>query len=350
MERSALNSQEGKERVEFKSVLASAPGRICFAGESLDWMTGGPSIVAAIDLRTMVSVRALPQDNQLLSIYSGYPFNSEKILSIGEIDKYDQGDLKYVLAALKSLIRSSKPLEALSLEISTELPIKAGVSSSASVTLATVAALNAYLETGFSQSEVCSLAFSVESQELKTGVGQMDFYACGMGGLRYLDCSSEPPSTQDFNTPDVSVILVDTLVPHLTKSFGSAKRIRFQEGEPAIHEYAKLTEETVYQMRDIFLHSKNNIEEIGEQITRCHEYLRDYVQCSTDLLDQCVETCLQGGAYGAKLTGSGMGGCMFALASEDNSERIKQALSELPVKVYLTNISKKGILLHTPGE
>lgn len=350
MERRDPSSQEGKERIEFKSVLASAPGRICLAGESLDWMTGGPSIVAAIDLRTTVSIRELPQNTQYLSIQSREPFNLGKVLSIGEIGKYDQGDLNYVLAALKAFMRSTKQLDAFSLEVSTGLPIKAGVSSSASVTLATVAALSAYIEAGFSQSEICALAFSVESQELKTGAGQMDFYACGLGGLRYLDCSSEPPSTQDFDIPDVSVVLVDTLVSHPTKSFVSAKRIRFQEGEPAIHEYAKLTEETVHQMRDFFLHSKNGIEEIGEQITKCHEYLRDYMQCSTELLDQCVETCLRSGAYGAKLTGSGMGGCMFALASTDNTERIKQALSGLPVKVHLTNFSKQGILLHAPGE
>jgi mevalonate kinase len=52
---------------------------------------------------------------------------------------------------------------------------------------------------------------------------------------------------------------------------------------------------------------------LGGLISRGHQLLTSYMGCSTPLIDRCVTACLEAGAYGAKLTGSGHGGCLFAL-------------------------------------
>lgn len=60
--------------------------------------------------------------------------------------------------------------------------------------------------------------------------------------------------------------------------------------------------------------------------------LTTYMGCSTPLTDRCVTACLEAGAYGAKLTGSGHGDCMFAVVPNDRVPTVVAALDTLPVR------------------
>lgn len=326
-----------------REVTATSPGRICFAGESLDWMIGGPSIVGAIDLNAQVSV-ANHNDSAFI-IRSGEPFSSEISVNPDKIASYDNHPLAYIQAAIKVLLDAGIPLQPFALEASTLLPTKAGVSSSAAVSLATIAAVSHAFGAELKPEDLCALSYKVEDEELKTGAGQMDFYACGLGGLQYMNCSTQPPHLEKYTTPATSVILVDTLTPHSTKKFVSSKRQRFQDGEPKIVKYAEEAPIIVEKMRSLLKNFDANIEEIGFLVTLCHTYLRDLVQSSTPLLDLVVETSLSHGAYGAKLTGTGLGGCMFALCPEEKIEELAAQLNKLPVKVYQTKMTGKGVTI-----
>ena len=68
---------------------------------------------------------------------------------------------------------------------------------------------------------------------------------------------------------------------------------------------------------------------------RAYRLLTEQVGCSTPLIDTCVARCLSAGAFGAKLTGSGHGGCLFALAAADRVEAVRAALQPLPVHVVV---------------
>ena len=96
-------------------------------------------------------------------------------------------------------------------------------------------------------------------------------------------------------------------------------------------------------MRKLLTTQKINCIELGTLITACHLLLRDCLDSSTPLLETCVTRCISEGAYGAKLTGSGMGGCMFALAPKKYVAAIKDSLVRLPVRVYDFPMSDDGI-------
>lgn len=323
---------------------ASAPGRVCLGGESLDWMIKGPSVVGAIDLRirTVVTSNSEPDEYHL---QAAQPLNEELRIKSINLGKYTTSKLNFVHAAIKVLADQGLPLRPFKLETFTELPTSAGVSSSAAVSLATIAAVSSHFDQNKSSLEICADAYQVEKNELKTGAGQMDFYACGLGMLHYLNCMSEPPNPleQSLVPKDVKLILVDTRSSHITSNFIAQKRKRFNDRELLIMEYVKNVEKIVEHLRLLLPNFDSNAEEIGYYVTLCHQYLRDKVKSSTDLLDECVETCLKQGALGAKLTGSGMGGCMFALASENKVEAITHALSSLPVNIHITSFSETGI-------
>lgn len=331
-----------------KESRSSVPGRICLAGESLDWMSNGPSIAGAIDLRTHVVIRELPLNTNSVAIRSEELEKRGKVISNSELSYYSDENTNHFQAALKVFSDTGIELSPISIEAKSYLPIKAGVSSSAALILATLAGLQQYYGTNFTRQELCFLAHQAENSELETGSGFMDFYACALGGVRYLNCSTDPPYTEEGrNLTGIKIVLVDTLVPHDTKKFISSKRQRYVEREPHIIKYADLTEKIVEEIKLLLPQFADNVETIGEYVYRCHNYLRDYMQCSTELLDKCVDVCMQNGAYGAKLTGTGMGGCMFALASEDSTAAIQQKLATLPIRARVVNFSEEGLWLES---
>lgn len=185
-------------------------------------------------------------------------------------------------------------------------------------------------------SEIIELAFRVEDQQLKTGAGMMDFLACGLGGIRYLHHVGGVGWQSDVLevASDVCIVLVDTLTPHRTRSFASEKRRRFLARDSQVLEYAMRTETIVRRLRELMRNPGANMQEVGGAISECHYNLRTLMHCSTELLDVCVDLCNRNGAYGAKLTGSGMGGCMFALVPEENLHRVVAALQYLPITIY----------------
>lgn len=341
--------QEYKEAEQFpKESRSSVPGRICLAGESLDWMLNGSSIVGAIDLRTHVVIRELPVNTNSVAIRSEELEKRGKVVSNSELSSYGDENINHFQAALKVFSSTGMELSPISIEAKSHLPIRAGVSSSAALILATLASLQQYYGTNFTRQELCFLAHQAENSELETGSGFMDFYACALGGVRYLNCSTGPPYTEeggDFT--GIKIVLVDTLVPHETKKFISSKRQRYIEGEPHIVKYADLTEKVVEEIKLLLTQFADNVETIGEYVYKCHTYLRDYMHCSTELLDQCVEVCMQNGACGAKLTGTGMGGCMFALTTEDSTPAILHKLLALPAKARVVNFSEEGLWLES---
>ncbi len=331
-----------------ENVEAYAPARVCFGGESLDWMKNGPSIVGAIDLKTKASVEELPTigENYIIFIDSKSPIPTQKLRFWSEASWYTDPYLRYVESAVHLIQQGVREPYSLAVDIVSNIPAKAGVSSSAAVILATIAAVGEFFGLEQSIGDICEKAYEVENSKLRTGAGRMDFYACGVGGLLYLNCGKSPTYLEPYKFPkDLGILLVDTLTPHETKSFISSKRERFQDGDKGIIYYADQAELMVEQFRNLMSKFVDNKEEIGGLITRFHNLLRDNVNCSTSLLDACVEKAISYGALGAKLTGSGMGGCMFALVDLENMEKVELALNQLPVRVYPTTVIENGVVI-----
>ena len=175
---------------------ASVPGRICLAGESLDWMTGGNSVTAAVPLRTRVTAwRADGSD--ALALISGPPLYQNRLVPAARAaaSVYDRDVLvlDHMQAAATITPPAAGELAGVVVTASTDLPVGAGVSSSAALTLAVVTALSA-LRTGEVPEAVaaCTLARQAETAELGTGAGWMDFLACASGGVCQVTAGSAP--------------------------------------------------------------------------------------------------------------------------------------------------------------
>ena len=207
-------------------VTASAPGRVCLAGESLDWMTGGPSVCATIPQRTWVTAWALPGQHAA-ALSSAAPIHGSRLLPTPAAPLDHRDPLAHLAAAVRTVHRRAAPLDGTVINAATALPVGAGVSSSAALAVAAVAALLS-LATGHTPpvEQVCALARHAEAVELGSGAGWMDFLAVAHGGLTQIR-ASDPPAVRRLRPHlDVPLILIDTRHRRTTTAVLAGKRAR----------------------------------------------------------------------------------------------------------------------------
>jgi galactokinase len=314
------------------SVMASVPGRICLAGESVDWMTGGASVTAAIPLYTRASAwHAAGSD--ALALTSGAPLYRTRLVPAcrAAAGQYAYDDLDHMQAAARITLRDAASLAGVVLTASTDLPVGAGVSSSAALTLAVIAALTVLRDGAAPElMRACTLARQAETGELGTGAGWMDFLACAAGGVRAIT-AADPCADLITASLGLPVVLIDTMQRRSTATILASKRARYRAGEPAMLTYIREVTTLTTGLGAVLARERPDYRQAGELVTAAHGLLRDLVACSTPLLDECVTRVVGAGAYGAKLTGSGHGGCLFALTPDDAIASVLASVADLPV-------------------
>jgi galactokinase len=330
---------------------AYAPGRVCLAGESLDWMNGGPSVVAAVPLHTQVSVvRNAERSCVVFRSPDTHPMSRE--VPVSKLGAYESDGLAYMQATTK-VVTGAWPLliGGTTIEARSTIPIGAGLSSSAALTVATAAALMRF-SVGMipSTASVATAAYGAEVGELGTGAGWMDFLACTHGGVCRIDAGQHPKVTRLSSSLGAPLILIDTVTRRTTRAVLASKRDRYRAGELAMRTYAREAEATVGDMTAALSVAAPDAARVGALLSQGQALLRDLVRCSTDLIDECVARCLRAGAYGAKLTGSGHGGCLFALAPMDAVGAVLATLHDLPVRVMVFTAGEQHGVVFPPSD
>jgi galactokinase len=347
---SAATMAATRDGLHAAAVSACAPGRLCLAGESLDWMTGGPSVVAAVPLHTEVTISRGHRAGPVL-LRSAEANPTSRAVSVSDLAHYAGDSLDYMQATAK-VVTGFSPLliSGATIEARSSVPIGAGLSSSAALTVATAAALMRFAAGGIPPaSDVARAAYSAEAGELETGAGWMDFLACTHGGVSRID-ADESRATRLSGSLGAPLVLIDTMQRRTTRAVLASKRDRYRSGEPGMRTYADAATRIVAEMTVELRASAPNLARVGSMITEGHTLLRDLVHCSTELIDECVRRCLAAGAYGAKLTGSGHGGCLFALAPLDTIGPVLAALRALPVRVMVFTTSESHGVVFPPSE
>lgn len=328
-----------------QGVYVSAPGRVCLGGEKLDWMGGSVITCALESLRVYVAAHRQPA-GEPSHIVSRHPFNTIDGFALENLAAEDvsEGPLPFVRAACHTLRAAGYPVAGVAMEIKTTLPAAAGLSSSAAVTVAVLGALNALFRLELTPERVCHLAYQAEATYLRTGCGQMDQYACGLGGVLWIDCGAVPPREMQRRTApdDLMLVIGDTGAKHHSGANIRTMRQRVVDGEPLAREYMARTQAAVDAMLAHAGHMWDR-EAVGGLVTDCHTYARDYAQTSTPALDACVEAAIRAGAYGAKLSGSGHGGCMFALTDATHADTVAAAITAAGGVAHVTPIARHGL-------
>ena len=328
------------------STLVSCPGRVCLAGENLDWTTGPVVTCALDDLRVFVSARFNPL---ISSLRIDHPFNIQREFDLLE----DLDQLASPLDIVREVLRFFRDEKGcsrnLDLAIMSTLPSSAGLSSSAAVSLALAQALSSLYALDLDIHKICEIAFHVEAEMVCTGCGQMDQYACGLGGLLFIDCSARPPATIERleTSADAVLVIGDTGIRRNTAAIIADLKYRRALSDPLFDQYLTYTGSAINEIRSILSAPHWSEVSLGREINYCHALLRNYAQVSTVALEELVRIALQHGAYGAKLTGAGRGGCMFALTDLKHVDYVATAIRQAGAVAYVSGLGRQGLRFET---
>jgi galactokinase len=265
----------------------------------------------------------------------------------------------YVVGVAWALQQRGVTLPGLAVSIDSDVPAGAGLSSSAALECAVAAAINDFCQLGVDRAGLLSLTRQVENDFVGLPNGGMDQLASLFGEAEHvLFCDMRTLEVEavpfDLEAAGLTLLVTDSRAPHQLTDGEYAERRRSCEaaahelGVPALrdltledlpHAMERLDSE-VLRKRARHVITENDrtlacadllrtgqLRQIGPLLTASHESLRDDFEVSVPEVDLAVEVMLAFGAYGARITGGGFGGCAIGLMEPTQARAAVIALS-----------------------
>jgi galactokinase len=347
----------------------SAPGRVNLIGEHTDYNEGFV-LPFAIDRRTLVA--AGPRQDSTLRIGSTFddPDNLYMEVGLDELDgiqplaaELGASPLEwgaYPAGVAWALGRYGADLAAVpgvDLMFDSNVPVGAGLSSSAAIECAVALALDDMWRLGLTRPQLAQAGRLAENEFVGAPTGIMDQSASLLGTPDHavlLDCRSLETETVPlgFREAGLTILVIDTGVTHehATGGYGarraSCENAAVLMGVAALRDLGvgdldraedKLSNETFRRLRHVVTENQrvldavaalraNDHAALGELLDASHRSMRDDFEISTPELDLAVEIANQNGALGARMTGGGFGGAAIALVPVDDVSRVQVAV------------------------
>ena len=323
--------------------VGSAPGRVNLIGEHTDY-SGGFVLPFAIDARTTVSVEARPDDQ--LNLRSLQDAGPPSALTLAALQPgTPPGWAAYVAGVVWVLRNDGVDVPGLDLVVDGNVPIGAGLSSSAALTCATALALTHLCGAQLTPTKLALLAQRAENDYVGVPCGVMDQMAvmsARADHALFLDVQSLAVEHIALRPADddLELVVIDTGARHRLADGAYADRRRAVEQATARLEInglrqlsvadlptarAHLHDEVLFRrvrhvvaenqrvLDTVALLRAGRLSEIGPLLTASHASLRADFEVSSPELDNVVNASLRAGALGARLTGGGFGGSAVAL-------------------------------------
>jgi galactokinase len=336
-----------------------APGRVNLIGEHTDYNEGFVMPVA-ISFSTFVTISS--RTDRKLSLFSEN-FSAEVEFDLDDPSPTPQGDwTDYPRGVAITLERAGYRLTGATLRIRGEVPIGAGLSSSAAIEVAACTALLNSSGFAVEPADIAKLCQRAENEFVGMRCGIMDQFvsSCGQAGKALmLDCRSLDYELLPL-PPGARLVICNTMVKHalLTGEYNK----RRSECEAGVRHFA-LSLPNVRSLRDV---KQSDLKRYGDDLSeviyrRCrhvitenarvieaakalqqndlasfggfmdesHRSLRDDFEVSCKELDLMVELAQQvPGVYGARMTGGGFGGCTVNLVDGENVDEFKRIVAQ----------------------
>ena len=334
-----------------------APGRVNLIGEHTDYNDG---FVMPIAIELYVWVAIAPRVDRKLLVRSLFPDAAEIDLE-ARTPRARNHWSDYVQGVAVILARAGCRLQGANLLIRGDVPIGAGLSSSAAIEVAAALALLDNSELVTDRVELARLCRSAENEFVDARVGIMDpFVSCcaQAGRALMLDCRSLEYRLLPL-PPGVSLITCNTMVKHRHASGEyNSRRAQCEEGVrllsrslPNIRALRDVTAEELElhghdlpetirkRCRHVVLENARvsaaaaalqdgDLATFGRLMKESHRSLRDDYEVSCPELDLMVELAeKQEGVYGARLTGGGFGGCTVNLVKSEAAPQFERSAS-----------------------
>ena len=319
------------------TVRASASGRVNLIGEHTDY-NGGFVLPMLIPVRTSVMIRA--SRDRIITLRSDAP-GMEPIA--GSLDDPRARGMwsDYVVGVADALMRRGLNLGGFDAHVASEVPVGAGLASSAALLVATIRALREAFALEIDDREVARVAHEAEYSFVGARVGRMDQLVCSIGHYGealHIDTRDMTTTRIPLGNIDLDVAVIDSGVRHDHASGGyNARRAECEDAASKLglaslrdveNEAALLALPPVLRQRVRHVVSENarvasavdaisrgDAAALGAIVSAGHASLRDDFAVSIPAIDAIVAAAQKDpDVFGARLTGGGFGGSVLILA------------------------------------
>ncbi|WP_028773691.1 galactokinase [Shewanella waksmanii] len=355
--------------------LYLAPGRVNLIGEHTDY-NDGFVLPAAINFHTIIAVKRRDDDK----------FRAVSDAFAGEIKSWqfgqegqpnpDDGWVNYLKGFTSALATSGLPAKGLDLAVVGNVPLGAGLSSSAALEIAFGTAVNDCSQLRLSPLAVAQMAQRGENQYVGCACGIMDQMISALGEQDHallIDC--EDLDSEPVPIPEsLSLIIINSNVQRglveseynlrreqceaVADHFGadSLRHVSLGQLEAA---KAQLDETAYRRARHVLTENRrtqqasqalasNDVARLSELMAQSHQSMRDDFEITVEAIDQLVDMIAKviGNQGGVRMTGGGFGGCVVALVDHDLTDAVVETveanyakLTGLEATVYLCSAS-----------
>ncbi len=338
-------------------VRASAPGKAILFGEHAV-VYGKPAIAVAVDKRAIVTIQDGTDDNisieiPELDIYGIINSQTGIITQKGlisqkntdNLDKspvpYEAGILDYIQKALfKDALNSSTGLNSaegngLNVKINLEIPIGAGLGSSAAITVATLAAASRYHKIPCSHEQLAEIAHQIEL-EVQGSASPLDTTVSTQGGFIYF--THQQGAVKIKPALEMPLVVGYTAKPGNTGLLIKKVRKLCQNHPDIINTLLDTMGNLTNQARDAI--TRGDEEGLAE-LMNINQGLLDSLGVNTLELSNLIYQARLAGATGSKITGAGGGGSIIAYCPNKTQEVLEKL--ESVENAFQVNISSQGV-------
>jgi galactokinase len=335
----------------------AAPGRVNVIGEHTDY-NDGFVLPFAIDRATLVAASA--REDSIVRVSSTFSTSGEIVVS--DLSELVAGDVDgwaaYPVGVLWALRQAGHEVLGMDLLIDSQVPVGAGLSSSAAIECAVAVAADELYALGLSGPELALIGQRAENEMVGAPTGLMDQSASLLGReghAVFLDCRSQHAELVPLPLREngLALLVIDTRVSHSHATGGYAARRRACEvgadvmGVPALRDLNEgdleeasglLDEETFRRVRHVVTENArvqaavellrtDGPRAIAPLLDASHASMRDDFEISCPELDLAVESSREAGALGSRMTGGGFGGSAIALVQAEDLGRVSAAVT-----------------------
>lgn len=308
------------------NVTIEVPGRICLMGDKVD-LLGKPVIGMAINL--MMKINYEERNDDTIEFFS-HNTKERVIFKIDEIPPKNI-DLAYWSVLFERLKQYIK--KGFYMGVDSDIPIGAGLSTSAALSIGFIKALNQALDLNFTKGEIAELAYLGENHDLGIMCGRLDQYTEAYGGIVFIH-TGETPSVEYLDVEELPVVVGDSLEERKASSILNRVKKQIREKDPTTLNAFKIIENCVYESKEALL--KGDFKKLGELMNIQQEQER-VLKADTKKVVNLCNAAKNAGAFGAKQMGAGGGGCIVAIAPKKQKE-VAQAINNAGGKAWIFNI------------
>jgi galactokinase len=366
-----------KELFSETPLIVRSPGRVNLIGEHTDYNLGYV-LPAAIDKAIYFAIS--PRSDDKCIVYA-LDMNEQFEFGINNLNKSEKGWPNYLMGVIEQLNKSGYNLKGFNCVFGGNIPIGAGLSSSAALEAGLAFSLNHLYQLGIDKLTLVKMAQKAENEFVGVNCGIMDQYINVFGktgNVLRIDCRSLEYSYFPFNYNNISIVLFDTCVSHsLASSEYNQRRRECNEGVKIIqkdfnniqslrdvsvdllNDYKSKLDEIIYRRCKYAVEEtervlnacaalgKHDLVSFGSLMYKTHEGLSKDYEVSCKELDYLVELTKDNSkVFGSRMMGGGFGGCTINLIENDAIESISKTIAveyekkfNLRTNIYVTKIS-----------